>query len=232
MEKIMENIYIDSQFDTKGMVLFITDDLNLINEIKKVNLKGYRILFLGQKDIVLMKRVINTIDLIVFDNRFNELINFVKFYKDLSVPMDIPLSIIEENFPNDLGLYKYINTYLIFSNVKNIKEIISSIDLYLYYLANNEKIYFNEAFYFNISKNLLFKNKKIICLTKLELKLIQLLIENINSVVPYEKIASSLWENKPFSIFTLRNIVKHIREKTTDKFIQNISNKGYMIKSL
>ena len=53
---------------------------------------------------------------------------------------------------------------------------------------------------------------KIVKLTKIE-KLIKLLSLNPNSLVSYEDIVSEVWKGKVFSIYSLRNVINHIREK-------------------
>ena len=91
---------------------------------------------------------------------------------------------------------------------------------------------FKKGLCFDISKNVLFKDNKNIPLTKMENKLLMLLINNINNVVKYDEIADNVWEGKNFSIFSLRNIVQNIRTKTSDNFIKNSSNNGYTKRSI
>ena len=59
-----------------------------------------------------------------------------------------------------------------------------------------------------------------------------LLASNSNTLVTYEDISRIVWKGKEFSIFSLRNVVKHIREKTDETFIKNSSNKGYVITTI
>ena len=69
-------------------------------------------------------------------------------------------------------------------------------------------------------------------LTKTEKKLIKVLAENTNKLVTYEEISDIVWKGKVFSIYSLRNVIKHIREKTDESFIKNSSNRGYILTSI
>ena len=96
----------------------------------------------------------------------------------------------------------------------------------------NKKVQFENGFYFDISREILFQGKKIIKLTKTERKLVNLLALNPNALVTYEDISSIVWRGKEFSIYSLRNVIKHIREKTDESFIKNSSNRGYVITTI
>lgn len=69
-------------------------------------------------------------------------------------------------------------------------------------------------------------------LTRNEYRLINLLYENKETCVPYETIIATIWpNNKKATLYTLANIVFHLRNKinTSKEFtIKTIRNKGYM----
>lgn len=94
----------------------------------------------------------------------------------------------------------------------------------------NNKIVFEEGFYFDRQKNALFdKDNKAIQFTKLQHGLFNLLLQKKGEVVDFETIHKEVWKNKNMSIFTMRNIVKRIRDLTYYGIIVNHSNKGYSI---
>jgi DNA-binding winged helix-turn-helix (wHTH) protein len=66
-------------------------------------------------------------------------------------------------------------------------------------------------------------------LTKIETKFLKLLIENKNSIVTYEIVKENIWKTKEMSIFTMRNFVNKIRNKTYKSIIKNKSGYGYII---
>ena len=108
----------------------------------------------------------------------------------------------------------------------------ANIELCLSFIDTNKKKQFEDGFYFDMNRELLFQGKKLIKLTKTERKLVKLLSSNVNVLVTYEDIADEVWKGKNFSIYSLRNVIKHIREKTSDSFIKNSSNRGYVINTI
>lgn len=66
-------------------------------------------------------------------------------------------------------------------------------------------------------------------LTKIETKFLKLLIENKNSIVTYDVVKDNIWKTKDMSIFTMRNFVNKIRNKTYKSIIKNKSGYGYII---
>ena len=75
----------------------------------------------------------------------------------------------------------------------------------------------------------LYKNNEIIPLTKLENKLVNLLVSNNKEFISIDTIKKEVWKDKEMSIFTMRNIIKKIRDKTYFGIIKNKSNHGYSI---
>ena len=75
----------------------------------------------------------------------------------------------------------------------------------------------------------LYKNDEVVALTKLENKLLQLVVSKKGEAVSIETIKIEVWENKDMSIFTLRNMIKKIRDKSYYGILKNKSNHGYSI---
>lgn len=122
------------------------------------------------------------------------------------------------------------------------KEFISMSSIEIANLIENrvafivaEKIEFKEDIYYCTCRETLFVKSSIlddkeIKLTKIEQGIIKLLIENKGEIVLYAKLEKEIWGEKEPSIFTVRNMINKIREKTYQDFIINKSNIGYMIK--
>jgi two-component system, OmpR family, response regulator MprA len=230
----MNSVFVDINYnlDTKS-VLVISSDIEFIDSLKSYSYEKCNISFFSENKFYLLNSVIGSFDIIIFDNSEKNLEKFVEVFKlTQSYDLNIPMIIIEDETPNDLSLYKYSNTYTILSKPLNEKNLFSTVELCANFLFTNKKIQFENGFYFDITRELLFQNKKIIKLTKTERKLIKLLVENINQLVTYEEISEIVWYGKNFSIYSLRNVIKHIREKTDESFIKNSSNRGYIINSL
>ena len=197
-----------------------------------INHSGFFKFFMDDK-FQLLYTQIDSFDLIVFDNSHNKISKFTETLKlKKTYNFNIPMIVLENETIEEFSNYKYDNMYTILD--KNINEafLFKNIEIALDFLYTNKKLQFENGFYFDMNRELLFQGKKTIKLTKTEKKLINLLALNPNVLVTYEHISSVVWKGKEFSIYSLRNVIKHIREKTDETFIKNSSNKGYVINTI
>ncbi len=214
-------------------VLVISEDVGFLDKLKKVSGDKYNISFFNSENFNLLNTEINIFDLIVFDNSKNSLAKFVDVFKQTkSYTFNIPMIILEDKISQEFSLHKYCNAYAIFNKDNDESFLLNNIEISLSFLYTNKKVQFENGFYFDISREILFQGKKIIKLTKTERKLVNLLALNPNTLVTYEDISSIVWRGKEFSIYSLRNVIKHIREKTDESFIKNSSNRGYVITTI
>lgn len=94
----------------------------------------------------------------------------------------------------------------------------------------DNRICFEENYYFDKLQNkLVGDDGNPIEFTKLQEKLFHLLLERKDEIVDFETIHNEVWKNKKMSIFTMRNIVKRIRDLTFYGMIVNHSNLGYSL---
>lgn len=117
-------------------------------------------------------------------------------------------------------------------NNKLEKENTTSNEYILKLLENDldSTLNFENGFYFNEYLGKLFnQNNNEIELTKIEKELLFTLIENYGDIVSVEKLSLRAWGKENVSIFTFRNMIKNIRNKTYYKLIKNHSNLGYSI---
>ena len=190
-------------------ILLISDDIDFINSIYLFNDTKYEISVFKKDNFLLLKNILNKIDLIVFDNKLMNLQKITHACKIMQLEeFNIPVISIEEEISGDLEMYKNSNVCAMFLKSRNIKELFFSIDLFLHYLQRNKIEESKEEFIFDISKERLYQNKKAIELTKIEKKLIKFLSKNMNNIVSYEEIKNIVWAKNKFSIFGLRNTVK------------------------
>lgn len=213
-------------------ILIISDDFDFVSNFKKMLKASYKYTFFENNKFYLLNSVINEFDIIVFDNAKDDLQKFIDVFKlTKSYSFNIPIILIENKI-KDLSLYKLINVYSIFLKPVAIEFLSTSIELCINFLEINKKVQFENGYHFDVSREELFQGKKLIKLTKTEKKLIKLLAENPNTLVSYEDISGFVWKGKVFSIYSLRNVIKHIREKTDETFIQNSSNRGYILNTI
>ncbi len=230
----MNTIFVHSTNNKNiSSVLFITENMNCINKLKNNLSDKYNISFFNDNKFYLLSGEINSFDLIVFDNRKNTLLEFIEVFKSTKTyDFNVPMIVLEDEIKEKVLTYKYCNTYMILNESIDEKSLLINIELSLSFLCANKKVQFENGFYFDVNKEILFQGKKIIKLTKTEKKLVNLLASNPNVLITYEDISSVVWKGKEFSIYSLRNVIKHIREKTDETFIKNSSNRGYVINTI
>ena len=124
-------------------------------------------------------------------------------------------------------------------NIDDIKNAIEEklkakkllIEDYILELIRNDiktTISFN-GYSYNFLYDKFYCEKEEIILTKIEKRLLRFLLNNVNNIVSIEEIQTNVWQNKNMSLFTLRNKINSIRNKTYYELIKNVSNHGYMI---
>ncbi|MFK2821572.1 transcriptional regulator [Arcobacter sp. YIC-80] len=231
----MSNIFINATTNIRlKSVLIINSNSKFMKDMTFYNKDNlYKMSFYEVEDFEFFCEQISTFDLIVFDNRSKRIKDFIKLFESkFSYRLNIPTILLESEFDENQIIYKGSNVYSVFYEPIDEKQLTLNISLFLNYQTQNQRLEFDKGFYFDISRDELFYDKKIVKLTRTEKSLIKLLIERKDELVTYESIEKIVWKNKNFSKYTLRNIVKHIREKTNESFIKNSSNRGYIINTL
>ena len=97
-------------------------------------------------------------------------------------------------------------------NLEGMKDIILLIENYSYHKHYRQ----------------LYHNGKEVFLSKLELKLLHYLCENLHSVLEIDIIIDTLWDTDK-SHQNLRSLIYRIREKTSHALITNVNKMGYKI---
>lgn len=113
------------------------------------------------------------------------------------------------------------------------KKLKLTMEEYIAYLIDkdlNEKVNLGKGFYYNnSSKKVYNKSNNDIKMTATQLRILLLLLENKGKILSAKKITVKAWDKKDISIFTLRNMIKQIRDKTYYEIIKSHSNIGYSI---
>lgn len=206
-------------------VLLISKDINLIKNI------NYN-LFENLKELEIVNSILNITsyskyDLIIVDTDDNDLFIISSILSTSA--KEIPVILITSEMHNKiLDLSDYIK-------LRNIilKDI--NTDYIKYYVALTLKkttiVNFNDGYYFDMNKDKLYCNGRDIKLTLLETQLFKYLIDNRKKIVSYEEIKNSVWGERKFTIFGMRNIINKIREKSYYDIITNVSKSGYIIQN-
>lgn len=93
----------------------------------------------------------------------------------------------------------------------------------------NDCVKLANGYMYNVITNQLLQDGVPVVLTRKEKQLVQLLIEHMNTTIPYETITKTIWDGKHVNTATLRSLVRRIREKIGDEVIENITSTGYRI---
>jgi DNA-binding response OmpR family regulator len=113
------------------------------------------------------------------------------------------------------------------------KDIKLAVIMCLNQTKRGDKIEFQNGIYFDEYRDQFFKaGGSLVDFTRLEKGFLKLLIAKKDGITDYDTIKSVVWKGKNMSIYTMRNIVNKIRQKTYYEIIRNHSNKGYIIDEL
>ena len=94
----------------------------------------------------------------------------------------------------------------------------------------SDKVELGNGVYFDEYRDQFFKKGGVmIDFTRLEKGFLKLLIEKRDEITSYETIKDVVWKGKEMSIYTMRNIVNKIRQKTYYEIVRNHSSRGYTI---
>jgi len=96
-------------------------------------------------------------------------------------------------------------------------------------LGTQHNIVLDHEFSYNPLNHTLYCCKEIINLTKKENALLELFIDNKNSIVDFYTIENTIWPDKLTNTNTIRTLVKRLRQKLKHKFIETVSSRGYKL---
>lgn len=122
------------------------------------------------------------------------------------------------------------NAYTVLSKPLRLKDIKLAVIMCLNQTKRGDKVDFQNGIYFDEYRDQFFKSGgMLIDFTRLEKSFLKLLISRKGDITDYDTIKEVVWKGKNMSIFTMRNIVNKIRQKTYYEIIKNHSNRGYII---
>ncbi len=207
----------DNEMVAKGLIYSL--DQNNYNTVHKTRMKD-TIEFL--KDC--------RVDLIILDISLPDGNGF-DLYEEVIKPINIPTIFLTAKDEEDdivkgltLGAEDYITKPF------STKELIARIQRALLRKKENTVIKVEEI-EFDLDKMEVYKNKKSISLTSLELKILSLLFLNVNKVVTRSEIIDKIWEwtGNDVNDNTVTVYMKRIREKLDTDIIVTLKGIGYRI---
>lgn len=146
--------------------------------------------------------------------------------------IDIPI-IYSTSYSDIETIQKALQTDPVCYLVKpiNLDELKSNIYLGIYknsrYKLNSSIQQINIHYRFDTRLNKLFYYEDPINLSKMELKLIKILLNSEEKVVLFQDMEYLLWKNKPIKNSALRTIIYRLRKKLPVNLIETIPNIGF-----
>lgn len=210
-------------------LLCITDDVSCRESIKVQFADAKKLIFIDSVENEFL--VDGSFDVLLIDydvKNFTEIINKIKLDKPL-VPRIIFL-----RDSNEDDIAKCINTgaYSILANPINFDDLRLSIIMALNQSKRVDKISLKNGVYYDSYREKFYNKNGILEFTKFEFQLLKLLLDNHGRITSYDEIHKKVWKDKNMSIFTMRNVVNKIRNKTYYEIIKNNSSSGYVIDNL
>ena len=135
---------------------------------------------------------------------------------------------------SEKNIVKCINAaaYSILTNPIEYDDLKLSIVMALNQSKRVDKVLLGEDIYYDSYRERFYGNEGAISFTKYEFQVLKLLLDNHDKVIGYDEIKDKVWKEKKMSIFTMRNVINKIRNKTYYQIIKNNSSSGYQIDSL
>lgn len=176
----------------------------------------------------------NSYDMAVIDTSVKD-VAFSELCSELAqLAPTLPKIVISDSDENE-HIVSAINNgaYTFLSKPLRAKDIKLAVIMCLNQTKRGDKIEFDNGIYFDEYRDQFFKSGGVLIdFTRLEKSFLKLLISKRNEIIDYDMIKEVVWKGKDMSIYTMRNIVNKIRQKTYYEIIKNHSNKGYTIDNL
>ena len=213
-------------------LLFVTNDQSMIDTIQNEFDDYFKELKVtGTLDEAISLACSNSYDMAIIDADIKE-ISFSELCTELSqLAPTLPKIVISDSDNND-SIVTAINSgaYTFLSKPLRAKDVKLAVIMCLNQTKRGDKIEFENGIYFDEYRDQFFKSGGVLIdFTRLEKSFLKLLIVKRNDITDYDIIKEVVWKGKDMSIYTMRNIVNKIRQKTYYEIIKNHSNKGYTI---
>ena len=213
-------------------LLFVTNDQSIIDTIQNEFDDYFKELKVaGTLEEAISLACSNSYDMAIIDADVKE-ISFSELCTELSQLAPTLPKIVISDSDNNESIVTAINSgaYTFLSKPLRAKDVKLAVIMCLNQTKRGDKIEFENGIYFDEYRDQFFKSGGILIdFTRLEKSFLKLLITKRNDVTDYDTIKEVVWKGKDMSIYTMRNIVNKIRQKTYYEIIKNHSNKGYTI---
>lgn len=224
MLKVIKNI---RKIDNKKLLL-ISNDEKVVKEID-ANFDGCFIASSLSEALELISE--KPFDSIIIDSEGGTSSLYEICSELLNIVPSIPkIVILGKDNEDDIITSINAGAYTILSKPLKVMDLKFSILMSLNQTRRGDKIEFDHGIYYDEYRDQFFKaGGVLIDFTRLEKGFLKLLISKTGEIVDYDIIKEVVWKGKDMSIYTMRNIVNKIRQKTYYEIIKNQSNRGYTL---
>lgn len=210
-------------------ILCITDNEQSIVDIKNKFADAKKLLFLTTLDDV--KNETTPYDVLLLDYSIEHSLELLKELKIIK-PMLPKIVILSGTKEEDLVDCINYGAYAILSNPISYDDLKLSIVMALNQSKRVDKVSLKQGIYYDDYRERFYDDNGAISFTRFEFDLLKLLLDNHNKIISYDEIKEKVWKEKKMSIFTMRNVVNKIRNKTYYEIIRNNSSSGYQIDNI
>jgi len=214
---------------TNMNVLCITDNNEFISNIKEKFNDAKNILFINNLES--LQNETNSYDILLIDYELNNSLELLKELK-ISKPMLPKIIILKGTEEQDLVDCINYGAYSILTNPIDYNDLRLSMIMALNQSKRVDKTSLDNGLYYDAYRERFYDNNGAINFTRFEFDLLKLLLDNPNKIISYDEIKEKVWKEKKMSIFTMRNVINKIRNKTYYDVIRNNSSTGYQIDAI
>ncbi|BFU78961.1 response regulator transcription factor [Arcobacter sp. 15-2] len=207
-------------------ILCITDNKKTIQDIQNKFKDAKNLLFLTTLEEI--KNETKPYDILLLDYSISNALELLKELK-LIKPMLPKIAILTGDDEKDMVDCINYGAYSILSNPISYNDLKLSIVMALNQSKRVDKVSLNHGIYYDDYRERFYNDNEAINFTRFEFDLLKLLLDNHNRIISYDEIKEKVWKEKKMSIFTMRNVVNKIRNKTYYEIIKNNSSSGYQI---
>jgi len=210
---------------SNATVLCFTKNEDVKSSIRSLSNDVKEIICVEQVDTDILSK---SFDIMIIDYGLKgayELMNEVRVLKPL-----LP-KIVILNDDSEKAIVNCINggAYTIISTPSDIDQLKISITMALNQSKRVDKISLDNGIFYDAYRERFYDNFGEISFTKFEFQVLKLLLDSSDKIVSYDDIKEKVWKEKKMSIFTMRNVINKIRNKTYYNIIKNNSSQGYQI---
>ena len=210
-------------------VLCITNNADLILDIQNKFSDAKNLLFL--ETLESLENEEKSYDILLVDYSLENALDILKAMK-ANKPMLPKIVILKDNTEEDLVDCINYEAYSILSYPVEYNDLRLSMIMALNQSKRVDKICLNNGLYYDDYRERFYDENGAISFTRLEFDLLKLLLDNNNRIIDYDEIKEKVWKEKKMSIFTMRNVINKIRNKTYYEIIKNNSSSGYQIDTI